>query len=223
MALHHDRGQAEVGSSSMSRRGRAMSAAADRAHLLLAARQRAGQLAPRAPPAAGTAAKTRSSVSARRARARACARRARGSRARSWSGRAGGPPARARCRAPRSRPSRARRGAGRRTRCGPARSGSSPEIARSVVVLPAPLPPISATVSPARTSSETRRDRDQVAVAGLDPVKPEERGHTPRRGRPRRPAGGWRRRPAAPPRSSRRSSAPRCGGTATSPRACCAR
>src|SRR5262245_7995176 len=37
----------------------------------------------------------------------------------------------------------------------PARTGKSPLIARRVVVLPAPLPPISATASPGRTSSET--------------------------------------------------------------------
>jgi hypothetical protein len=37
----------------------------------------------------------------------------------------------------------------------PARTGRSPLIARRVVVLPAPLAPISATASPWRTSSET--------------------------------------------------------------------
>ena len=39
----------------------------------------------------------------------------------------------------------------------PPRSGMRPEIARSVVVLPAPFEPMSATISPARTSSETPR------------------------------------------------------------------
>ena len=39
----------------------------------------------------------------------------------------------------------------------PRRSGRRPQIARSVVVLPAPFEPISATISPWRTSSETPR------------------------------------------------------------------
>ena len=36
----------------------------------------------------------------------------------------------------------------------PVRGGTIPEIERSVVVLPAPLAPISVTISPSRTSSE---------------------------------------------------------------------
>jgi hypothetical protein len=39
----------------------------------------------------------------------------------------------------------------------PARGGTRPEIARSVVLLPAPFAPISATSWPALTSSETPR------------------------------------------------------------------
>ena len=105
----------------------------------------------------------------------------------------------------------------------PRRTGSSPEIARSVVVLPAPLPPIRATVSPAAHLEGDVGHRDEIAVGRLDPLKPEERGHTRRRGRPRPPSGDWRRRRAALPRSSRRRRSPRCGATATSPRACCAR
>src|SRR5437867_1656089 len=66
-------------------------------------------------------------------------------------------------------------------------------------------------------------DRRQVAVAGLEPVKPEQRGHTRRPGRPRPLSGDWRCRPGLPPRSSRRSSARRSDGTAPSPPACCAR
>ena len=65
--------------------------------------------------------------------------------------------------------------------------------------------------------------RDEIAVGRLDPLKPEERGHTRRRGRPRPLSGDWRRRRAALPRSSRRRRSPRCGATATSPRAYCAR
>ena len=37
----------------------------------------------------------------------------------------------------------------------PSRGGVSPEIERSVVDLPAPLEPISVTISPSSTSSET--------------------------------------------------------------------
>src|SRR5207249_3644549 len=54
----------------------------------------------------------------------------------------------------------------------------------------------------------------QVAVAGFEPVKPEQRGHTRPPGRPRSPSDDWRRRPACPRRSSRRSSARRSGARA---------
>src|SRR5882724_11528026 len=67
------------------------------------------------------------------------------------------------------------------------------------------------------------RDRDQVAVAGFDPVKPEQRGHTLRPDRPPRLSDGSRCRRAPLPRSARRSSARRSAGRAPSPRACCAR
>src|SRR5712691_164644 len=66
-------------------------------------------------------------------------------------------------------------------------------------------------------------DRRQVAIPGLEPVKPEQRGHTRRPGTPRPLSGDWRCRPASPPRSSRRSSARRSDGRAPSPPACCAR
>src|SRR2546425_5659951 len=66
-------------------------------------------------------------------------------------------------------------------------------------------------------------DRRQVAIPGLEPVKPEQHGHTRRPGTPRPLSGDWRCRPASPPRSSRRSSARRSDGRAPSPPACCAR
>src|SRR5262249_47991515 len=66
-------------------------------------------------------------------------------------------------------------------------------------------------------------DRDEVAVARLDVTQSEERGQTLRPGRPRRRADGWRSPPARPRRPSHRSSGRRCGATAPSPHACCAR
>src|SRR5438552_1290373 len=54
----------------------------------------------------------------------------------------------------------------------------------------------------------------QVAVAGVEPVKPEQCRHTRRPDTPRSPSGGARCGPASPRRSSRRSSAPRSAGRA---------
>ena len=108
---------------------------------------------------------------------------------------------------------------GRPTRS-PRRTGKSPR-SRSVVV----LLPRWRDQRHRLAGAHLERDlvhRGQVAVADLDPVKPE-RVHIPRRGRPRRLAGGWRPRRAAPRRSSGRTTAPRSGGRATSPRGCCAR
>ena len=51
-----------------------------------------------------------------------------------------------------------------------------PETARSVVVLPAPFAPSSATISPSPTVSETRAARD-LPVAGGDVVELEQRRH----------------------------------------------
>ena len=97
-----------LGSSRSRRRGRAMSAAADRAHLLLAARERTGELA----AALAEPREERHTAPGSRRAARGsprCGRPARDSRARSWWGRAGGPPARGRCRGRRSPPRSARR------------------------------------------------------------------------------------------------------------------
>ena len=57
----------------------------------------------------------------------------------------------------------------------PLRGGSSPEIERSVVDLPAPFEPIIVTTSPASTSSETPRSASIAAVVGVDVFDLEQR------------------------------------------------
>ena len=52
--------------------------------------------------------------------------------------------------------------------------GDEPEITRSVVDLPAALAPTSATISRSRTSSETLGEGLEVAVEGVDALKPEQ-------------------------------------------------
>ena len=155
--LHHHRREAEARLVQHEEARPRHEPAADRAHLLLAAGQRARELA----RALGEPREEREHALERLAapRARVARRRrpARGSRARSWWERAGGPPGtwampRATTRAGESPSIRAPSSA-----IVPRRSGTSPEIARSVVVLPAPLPPMSATISPAPTSSDTSR------------------------------------------------------------------
>ena len=142
-----------LGSSSMSSRGLAMRPAADRAHLLLAAREGPRQL-PLPLRSRGKSSNTHAIVSACLRSPRASARRA--SRfsftvmvGKSW--RASGTwamPRATTCED--ARPSTRSPANSMR----PARSGKSPEMARRVVVFPAPLLPIRATVSPSRTSSE---------------------------------------------------------------------
>src|SRR5215471_10922454 len=66
-------------------------------------------------------------------------------------------------------------------------------------------------------------DGRHVAVAHLEAVKPEQDGHTLPRGRPRSPGDRRRSRAACRRRSSPRRTARRCDARATSPRACCAR
>ena len=57
----------------------------------------------------------------------------------------------------------------------PAAGRRSPEIARSIVVLPAPFAPISVTISAAWTSSETPSQRLDRAVAHVEAFDPEQR------------------------------------------------
>ena len=143
------------GSSSSSTLGSGHQRARDREHLLLAARERAAALRDRS-FRRGKSAKTFSRSAARfwRSRRRIRAhlevlghRQVRRRR----------PSLRGRGRAPRDQrvgrrpvdPVRPKR------RTSPAEGRTSPMIARSVVDLPAPLAPISVTISPARTASET--------------------------------------------------------------------
>ena len=130
---------------------------------------------------AAAAGSTRSSARCRRAR-----RRRRGAVARR---RAGSPPRSARrtCRAPRARarsPARAiasgcaadevaRRRSARARAC-----RTMPEIARSVVVLPAPLGPRIATTWPSSTAKSTPRSTSDLAVPGLE-VLDLEQAHSP--------------------------------------------
>ena len=120
----------------------------DRDHLLLAARERAGLLRRRASRAPGRA--------RRRARSGRCrsARRGAGSRRRSGRRRRRGPPARSRSRAGRSGASAAGVSSSPASVTLP-RRGTSPIIARSVVVLPTPFRPSSAVTPPSGTSNET--------------------------------------------------------------------
>jgi hypothetical protein len=109
-------------------------------------------------------------------------------------------------------PSRARKCAGTPQASAPAmatlppRSGSSPISARSVVVLPAPLRPISATRPPGGTCSETSRSTGTPAMSTRDALKPQHgaRSRSPRaapRGPPaRRPAARVRRSSLRPDR-----------------------
>ena len=127
----------------------------------------------------------------------ACGRPARGSRAPSWSGRAGGPRGRARC--PRATIWRGPRPASERAleHDPTAAEGQEPgdraegrRLARAVGA--------DQGDALARAHLERHRaDRDHVAVARLDPLKrqhvhPPSRRHTPRPGRPRPPAGRGR-------------------------------
>ena len=160
------------GSSSSSSFGPRHQRPADREHLLLAAGHRAGLLVARAPRAAGTARTRgrcpRGSLSCRGAGRR----RARGSRARSCAG--------STC-----RPSGDCEMPSWTISCGgvspisspsnliePSRGGVRPEIERSVVDLPAPLEPISVTISPSSTVERDALQRLDVAVEGVDRRRP---------------------------------------------------
>ena len=66
----------------------------------------------------------------------------------------------------------------------PWRGASSPEMVLSVVVLPAPLLPSRATISPLRTSSETPLRAWICAVVDVEAVKAQ---HWQLREAPRRP------------------------------------
>ena len=57
----------------------------------------------------------------------------------------------------------------------PSRGGVRPEIERSVVDLPAPLEPISVTISPSSTVERDALERLDVAVVGVDVVDLEQR------------------------------------------------
>ncbi len=105
----------------------------------------------------------------------------------------------------------------------PAAGCSMPEIVRSVVVLPAPLAPSSATISPSATSRLTPLQGADRPVADLDPVELEQRHQRssssgsglcrrPARRRPLRWCSAWRRR-AGPgtPRRRRGRAGPRPG------------
>ena len=201
------------GSSSSSSFGSRHQRAADREHLLLAAGHRARLLRLALLAGAGTA--------RRRARGRR-----RCSRVAAQVGAelevlahghareaAAGPRATARC------PSRTISCGGvlrdllaRRSGSSPSRGGVRPEIERSVVDLPAPLEPISVTLSPSSTVERDALERLDVAVVGVDVLDLEERHRRSARlaacrGRPRRRA-GWRApRRARPRRSSRRGRA----------------
>ena len=159
-------------------------------------------------------------------------RRARGSPRPSCSARRGALPGSARCR--RDDPVGRQAGdGGPRRGCCRARALSSPEIARSVVLLPAPLAPISATVSPAPTSRLIAVQRGGLAVgdvqrrrstSGASHVRLVSHhacglaqiGFDHARVRPGSP-------PACPRRASGRSSSPPRGPTRPSPAPCCAR
>ena len=88
----------------------------------------------------------------------------------------------------------------------PRAPGTRPEIVRSSVVLPAPLAPISVTISPASARSDDalqRVDRAVVDVEVLDLEQhvtrpPRGRRRPPRRGRPRSPSGRRGSRPGVP-------------------------
>ena len=64
-----------------------------------------------------------------------------------------------------------------RNRIAPPRGMSAPATARKVVDLPAPLAPISATISPSAISNERSRHTDRLAIGELQPFRGEERGH----------------------------------------------
>ena len=86
----------------------------------------------------------------------------------SSSGRAGAPPARARCRARRSPPATARRCAAPSNSIAPRLSGSRPEIALSVVVLPAPFDADERHGLAVPDLERDVADGGDVPVAGLD-------------------------------------------------------
>ena len=139
------------GSSNMISSRLAHQAAADGEHLLLAARQRAGGLVRALAPGAGTSRTPSRSVRAARRRGRAAAARpSRGSRARSGSGTPAGPRRPGRCRGRRSRWLRRPAMSRPSKRIVPARGVSMPAMVRISEVLPAPLAPTMATISPCR-------------------------------------------------------------------------
>ena len=141
------------GSSSSSSRGMRHQRAGEREHLLLAARERAGALVGRARAPTGTTPRRARCRPSRRAVPRVYAPRRQvlhhvelGERAAALRHvRDAGA----------ARPPRARRAAAcPAKRISPLRR-TIPEIARSVVVLPAPFAPSTATIAPSGTSSET--------------------------------------------------------------------
>ena len=196
-------------SSTSSSCGRADQRAADGQHLLLAARQQAG-LAVQALLERGEASESSSSwrqrpvadVPGAGSRGRSARRTARGPR-----GRARGPRGRA-CR-------RARAGdrLAERARSSPEIGAAARRWSSSVVVLPAPLGPSSATTSPASTCRSRSRTAGIADVAGVQVVDVEQRvAHrcwSEPRGRDRRrwasSCGSWRHgrscrgRPRSPP------------------------
>ena len=151
--------------------------AADGAHLLLAAGERAGQLLAAVLQAREKARRPSSSCSAKRRRA--CGMKAPMRRLSST-------------RQPRKQPpvlrhvgdalldhAVRRQAADRRALrsvIAPARSGSRPEMTRISVVLPAPFGPITPTASPCGTSSDTSNRALERAVAGGDGGERQHRG-----------------------------------------------
>ena len=105
-----------------------------------------------APASRGNRPNTRSRSSAIAGACRAgCTRPCPGSPAPSCPGRCPGPPATGRCPRTTRRSARSLVMSSPSNRIAPAATGRSPEIARIVVVLPAPFAPISATISPSST------------------------------------------------------------------------
>ena len=130
--------------------------AAERQHLLLAAGERARELALRSQRRGKERIDPLQGFGARRFCGRMPGTEHAGSAVRSGAGRRGAAPARGRCRARRVRGSAARPGSRRRSAMSPGLGAdSSPVMVLTTVLLPEPLGPSSATLSPAATVSET--------------------------------------------------------------------
>ena len=166
--LDHQRRQAERRLVEQQQPRPAHQRPADRQHLLLAARTACRRPGRGAPSAAGTA--RRPSRGPRRSPRRSDAR----DRASRRFSRTVSPPKMRRPSGQCEMPSATIRSVGARVMSAPSnviapwRGRSSPEIVRSVVLLPAPFEPISATSSPLVHAQRHALERADVAVADVD-------------------------------------------------------